>query len=729
MPKMFWQGLENLQTGLLPLVITRKNQGGEIIARHAALSFALPSETTIESYVKLCRELFDFIQANVDYSLAAPFLEKLFLDGMLKDDQYSFALTPGAYRNFRTSLKGSYYGVGMVIGIRNHQLIIVSPFPGSPAERAGLQGGDIINQVNGISTLNMSVNEASARIRGPEGTYVKLRIGRDNGTKERDFRVKREKIELKNVESTRLAEDKIGYIKIKRFEGNTDKEVKKHLLKLHGGKIKGLIIDLRNNSGGLLSQAIRVTDMFLTEGVIVSTYKGNPISTANLKMFRAANRKIVGKDIPLVVLINKGTASGAEIMAGALKVNRQAILVGTNSFGKGTVQEIFRLNHGLALRITTALFRVGDKRFIHSRGIAPHLTIKEVDMIRGIEISMLPDRLKENSSPTPFDHWAIAEEKKDAPLLRVVKISGTTKMFQETRKKNLQDRLAADFEVEVAQNILLQITQTQSSGQNTWPSQYGNRNKIVPLLQGTVKAVDKIEKEQEEKLKKLLAKREIDWRSNSKDKGCLGKEALIKQKRYVVVKSGQCCQGNFTIFNRGKTLNKLIVLTKSNNPWLNSREILVGALKKGQNKSVTWPMYIPTRAESREPITLKIYDQNLCLVGESTFYARVKSSHTYSFQKPLIRLEFPGEEDVKNISIDNKRVIAYVEDETGLKDACLFIGEKKMDCLYYSPEDNSLPKQYRLEAEIPEKFQPDKNWVKVIACNQDNKCQTKRVYY
>jgi carboxyl-terminal processing protease len=285
-------------------------------------------------------------------------------------DPHSFFMSPDEYRELMIETKGSFTGVGIEITIRNNVLTVVSPIEGTPAFEAGIKAGDQIIKIDDRSTKDFSIMEAVKVIRGPKGTKVRLTIRREEEEKPIEFVITRDVIPIRSVRSLLLPHG-IGYVRISNFQSNTGQELTKTLREL-GGKegLKGLVLDLRNNPGGLLSQAVEVADEFLDSGVIVSI-KGR--DQQEEKTYAQSGDRARG--YPIVALINGGSASASEIVAGALQDNRRALILGTTTFGKGSVQTLFPLSDGSGLRLTTALYYTPNGRSIQASGITPDIEV------------------------------------------------------------------------------------------------------------------------------------------------------------------------------------------------------------------------------------------------------------------------------------------------------------------------------------------------------------------
>jgi len=297
------------------------------------------------------------------------------IKGMVQSlDPHSTFLSKDEHQELLSETKGSFSGIGIEITVRDNVLTVVSPIEGTPAYKAGIQAGDKIVRIEGKPTADMTLPEAVRSIRGEKGTKVTLTIMREGAEKPLEFTVTRDVIPIKSVRST-LLNPKIAYVRVSNFQSKTTTDLSAELEKLESGsRLEGLILDLRNNPGGLLSQAIEVSDLFLESGVIVST-RGRESSQ---DMKATAHKKKTDRSYPIVVLVNGGSASAAEIVAGALQDNKRALILGTKTFGKGSVQTIIPLSDGSGLRLTTAMYYTPSGRSIQASGIEPDVELKFV---------------------------------------------------------------------------------------------------------------------------------------------------------------------------------------------------------------------------------------------------------------------------------------------------------------------------------------------------------------
>ena len=320
-------------------------------------------------------EIFSEVLRKIEKNYVDETVPKELIYGAIKGlvgtlDPHSFFMSPDEYKELMIETKGSFTGVGIELTIRDKVLTVVSPIEGTPAFEAGIKAGDKIIMIEDKSTEDTSIMEAVKLIRGPKGSKVKLTIRRSGLEKPIEFVITRDVIPIRSVRSSFLPSD-IGYIRISNFQSDTGQELSKTLEDLENKrKLRGLILDVRNNPGGLLSQALEVADEFLDSGLIVSI-KGR--DDKEEKSIAHKNKK--PRKYPMIVLVNGGSASAAEIVAGALQDNKKALILGTATFGKGSVQTLYPLSDGSGLRLTTALYFTPKGRSIQAEGIKPDIEV------------------------------------------------------------------------------------------------------------------------------------------------------------------------------------------------------------------------------------------------------------------------------------------------------------------------------------------------------------------
>ncbi|MEE9543776.1 MAG: S41 family peptidase [Thermodesulfobacteriota bacterium] len=313
--------------------------------------------------------------------------------GLLRGlDPHSSFLTPEEYKEMQVDTKGSFGGIGIEIGLRNDILTIISPIEDTPAFRAGLKAKDRIVKIEEKSTKDMGLMEAVKLMRGKKGTELNISVMRKGFDEPRVFTLVRDVIKIKSVKFREL-EEGYGYVRITQFQSKTGHDLEKALRELEGkGKdkeLKGLVLDLRNNPGGLLQQAVVVADKFLSEGMIVYT-KGRALGQ---DMEFSAQKNGTHPDYPIIVIVNGGSASASEIVAGALQDHKRGVILGTQTFGKGSVQTILPLSDGSAVRLTTSKYYTPSGRSIQAKGIEPDIQVGE-DQYAYVKESDLEGHLK-----------------------------------------------------------------------------------------------------------------------------------------------------------------------------------------------------------------------------------------------------------------------------------------------------------------------------------------------
>ena len=310
------------------------------------------------------------------------------INGVLQSlDPYSAYMSPELFKEMQTDTRGEFGGLGIEIGMEAGVVKVISPIDDTPAAKAGIKAGDYIVKIGKEQVQGKSLMEAVKLMRGPVGTSIDLTVRRKNVKKSLEFKITRRIIEIQSVSSRIVGKDKkLAYIRLKSFNDNSDKQVLESIKKFEkNSRIKGYVFDLRNNPGGLLNKAINITDFFLDDGEIVST-KGRKVSETR-KFFARKGDEIQGK--PIVVIINNGSASASEIFAGALKDHKRAIILGENSYGKGSVQSIIPLNNGGGIRLTISKYYLPSGKSISEVGVTPDIFVEEA--INGFKINSEKD--------------------------------------------------------------------------------------------------------------------------------------------------------------------------------------------------------------------------------------------------------------------------------------------------------------------------------------------------
>ncbi|MHB8123357.1 MAG: S41 family peptidase [Desulfuromonadaceae bacterium] len=412
-----------------------------------------PSEVT--GTLNLLQEAYAVVLVNYVEKPDSKKLVRNMVDGMLTTlDPHSAYLPPDSYHEMEVQISGAFGGIGIELGTKDGKLTVIAPIDDTPAFRAGIQANDHVWKIDGTSTTGMNIAAAVKMMRGEKGRSVVLTIVRAGNNKPLVFKLVRDIIKLNSVKA-RLLPSGYGFIRISQFQERTGSEFKEALKVLHaksGGVIKGLILDLRYNPGGLVNSCVEVANCFVGDDInnteIVIT-KGR---TSDSNHIYSATLGPKEPRYPIVVLINGGSASAAEIVAGALQDHKKAIVIGTRSFGKGSVQSIFPLKNAAALKLTTALYYTPSGRSIQAKGIVPDI---EVDNIRQVETSLRSNRqeIKENDLDNRLAPSGLTDEQsldrsgavsvdqelqKDFQLRRAVELLQSLRLLQQRRLITVQ---------------------------------------------------------------------------------------------------------------------------------------------------------------------------------------------------------------------------------------------------------------------------------------------------
>jgi carboxyl-terminal processing protease len=342
-----------------------------VIAGVSVATKVLAQSETYEK-LKILSEVLYLIQTN--YVEEVDTQEVIYggIHGMLKTlDPHSSFMPPDMYQEMQVETRGNFGGLGIQIAIKDDQLTVIAPIDDTPAFRAGVEAGDKIVKIEEESTKDMTLMEAVKLLRGPKGTQVTITIMRENFDKPREFSIVRDIIEIKSV-SNRMLVDDIGYLRLRQFQEDSSNEMEDALRDLEENGMEALILDLRSNPGGLLSAAVEISDKFLEKGKLIVYTEGRK---KNQDMRFIAHQEFTHPAYPMVILVNHGSASASEIVAGALQAHSRAVIVGTQTYGKGSVQSVIPLSDNSGLRLTTALYYTPDGLSIHEKGITPDIII------------------------------------------------------------------------------------------------------------------------------------------------------------------------------------------------------------------------------------------------------------------------------------------------------------------------------------------------------------------
>jgi len=347
---------------------------GIMVGKGLRDAFSAEAETYEE--LKIFAEVLSLIQKNYVEESKSKDLVYGAIRGMLNTlDPHSAFMSPEMYKEMQVDTKGEFGGLGIQIGIKDNRLTVIAPIEGTPADRAGIKSGDVIVKVDDDTTKDMTLMEAVEKMRGPKGTPVKLTVQREGAEEPLVFDLVREVIKIDSVKS-KMLDDHIAYVRLSQFQEMSSKDLSSALKKLKDAKMQSIILDLRNNPGGLLTSAIETTELFIPPGKVVVSIKGR--DPKKDKDEYLSSNKNPYENYPMIVLVNEGSASASEIVSGALQDWGRAIILGTQTFGKGSVQTILQLSDGSGLRLTTAKYYTPKGRSIQNIGITPDIVVKPI---------------------------------------------------------------------------------------------------------------------------------------------------------------------------------------------------------------------------------------------------------------------------------------------------------------------------------------------------------------
>ncbi len=385
--------------------------------------------------LRIFTEVFHKIQKNYVDEINSKELIRAALKGMINTlDPHSAYLTPEAYKEFQTETKGEFGGIGIQIGIKDGALTVIAPLEDTPAFKSGIKAGDKIIKIDGQPTKDMNINDAVSKMRGPKGKPVTLTIQREGWNQPKDITIIRDIIKIKSVKH-KMIDKEIGYIKLVQFQESTAQDLANSLKELKEKGMEFLILDLRNNPGGLLNSAVEVTEQFLPPKHLVVSIKGR---TGEKIDYYTAGLKPIYDKIPMIVLVNQGSASASEIVAGALQDWGRAPILGVQTFGKGSVQSLIPLSDGSALKLTTAKYYTPKGRSIHAVGIIPDIVVK-LDTKNGKEIPVIREKdLEQHHRGEKIETEEKApqevDEKDDNQLQRAIDILKSWKIIDKLKR-------------------------------------------------------------------------------------------------------------------------------------------------------------------------------------------------------------------------------------------------------------------------------------------------------
>lgn len=625
--EMFLAALDYVEKSVPEVIVREELDQNRLTVQVGKQSrvFELGEMNQIWEVTMALRDIFRFMQKTVAETDERQGIEYAAINGMLSTlDPHSVLLRPESFDEVKLSTKGEFGGLGIVISIRDGSLTIMSPISGTPASRAGLKARDKIVKIGAESTVNMGLEEAVSRLRGKPGTPVDIWVQRKKWNEPRKFQLRRAIIKIESVTSKLLAGG-VGYVKIKNFQGNTYDDLNMHLEKLkveHSDELKGLVMDLRNNPGGLLDQAKLISDRFIDHGALVITVgEGNrkreviPAHFAGTEM-----------DYPIVVLVNGGSASASEIVAGAIKNQNRGIVVGQQTFGKGSVQVLYDFQDRSALKLTIAQYLTPGDISIQSVGIEPDVELIPASISdERIQVFVDDEHPREKDLNKHLDHSEGLEEE-PGKFVRMVHLVEDDKEPDPEAEYN-DDAFTVDFEIGLAREILLG----------------SNSIKRKDLLKDSAELFASRSAVEAKRIADRFEKMGVPWTS-SKELQAPAESGVESTLEFVGAtdkgfRSGDELVLKATAKNITSTLLEQVYgVTESDNPFFDKLEFVFGRLKPGETRSWETKIKLPAGLGSRSDlINFKIGDQgglgnNILASAFANVKAQDKPHFAYQYQ-------------------------------------------------------------------------------------------------
>ncbi|MFH1355662.1 MAG: MXAN_5808 family serine peptidase [bacterium] len=622
---MLTEGLYELAKEVPELLPHVKNDTLTIQLGAKKLSLTLDKMDNVLEILFPVSQIFEFLRENYHGEIKFEDMEYAFIAGMLSIlDPHSNILTPKVYKEFKTQTQGEYGGLGIVISLKDKELTVIAPIEDTPAARSGIQADDKILQIDAQPTINMALDEAVDLMRGPPGTKIVLNIKSKNRDP-RDVTLTREIINIESVQSKLVTQESknFGVIRIKGFQDNTYRDVVTQLEALKQkaqGNLAGVILDLRNNAGGLLDQAILTADHFLSKGDIVFTVGAEDKE----EEVASATQQRNDISLPMIVLTNEGSASASEIVAGALKNNNRAIVMGQTSFGKGSVQSLFNLRDGSSLKLTVAQYLTPGRESIQAVGITP-------------DIHLYPSIIADDYYDLHED-INYSEGKLDAHLdntKHIIKSQSRytlTFLKKETLKEEEEESSYIskikenDFPLQLAVTILDKAASKSKADM---------LNNIKDLLREE-------EKKQDEMITAALKEKNIDWSTGQQTA-----PPQLKVTHSFSNKTGAPIQSipagtealmHVTITNTGKeAVYRILTDIDAYNPLLNHKEFVFGKLTPGQSKTEKVTIKTPSEIISfSEKVKLQTYTEKsaekpFLVFADTRFVQKTQPRFSYAY--------------------------------------------------------------------------------------------------
>ena len=616
----------------------------KVTAGSATREFDVSRVDSIWQFRASLGEIMGFLQENLVAHKNLRDIEYAAVNGMLQTlDPHSVLLEPKYFKEMKLQTRGEFGGLGFVIGMRDGNLTVMKVLKGTPALRAGVKAKDVIAKIEEQSTINMDLQEAVDQLRGKPGTRVNITIVRAAAEPKR-LALVREIINVETVPFAKLLDHDVGYVKVQQFSANTTRDLSAAIAQEKaqaGGQLRGLILDLRGNPGGLLEQAIQVSDLFLSQGVIVKTVgEGDRHQIHEVKEAHADRTDMV--DLPIVVIVNNASASASEIVAGALQNNNRALVVGRQTFGKGSVQVLYDFadpshpGEDSALKLTIAQYLTPGDISIQEVGIVPDVTLQpgrtlkdavnyfapprsmgEVDLDKHFQNPLLGDggdaakraeERKKRAQKSPLDLRYLLDEQEDQVAKAMKKEAREEAAARSHDEADLTPEQLEDDEADANPDELVEDYQIRFAKDLLFRAPYADRARQLEAAKGLVA---ERRADESQRLQKRLAQLGVDW-SVGPEGGTPRPVATLSPPDGKAIRAGETAQWTLTLENRGDgPAYRLRAWTSADkNPFLDRREFVFGMLKPGQKRSWAVPLKVPRSMDSRvDNVSLHLEDE------------------------------------------------------------------------------------------------------------------------
>jgi carboxyl-terminal processing protease len=587
--RMMLAGLDAIQQDIAP-VLVHYEDGAETLKVQVNSSEGEFQVSDVSSPWDLAgrfREVFTFLQEELkdEDDIELREVEYVAINGMLRTlDPHTTLLPPELYKEMRTSTRGQFGGLGIVISIRDGHLTVIRPMENTPASKAGLERGDRIVKIEDESTLNMPLSGAVERLRGRPGSKVTIFVRRKNNAGKwgpsRKVELTRANIHIESVEK-RMLRDAVGYIKINNFQGNTETDLRQALATLHRKKMRGLVLDLRSNPGGLLDQAVQVADTFIDGGPIVTTSSQDPRQREE----KYATSGGTEPRYPMVVLMNSRSASASEIVAGALKNHDRALIIGEQSFGKGSVQVLYTLPDDSALKLTVAQYLTPGDVSIQGVGIVPDIAISPMTVDKDdMDLKVNDFYQREADLDAHLTHESASDTQRPSVVMGYYLNRELRQRLLESEPDEEENADEENFLIRFSKNLVLNAKSV----------------KRPQMLRESTPILERVQKQENEKVVRDLEKLGVDW-SVGRDEGPSKVRVVAKTSPAATpVLAGEPLSLEVQVTNEGKhTLYQLRATTSSDNGLFDGRELVFGKLAPGETRKWTTTLGICLTEEEK----------------------------------------------------------------------------------------------------------------------------------